>query len=106
MTAARTGLTFAAVYHQTFGESAARPRRVAIVAKARPSLLDRLREDADDCITQQRRLFNGYTIRDPRRIDLRAPQCFICVDVADTGQNALIHQDLFRRLARGPKKSR
>src|SRR6185312_602561 len=96
--AAMTRLAAASVDIEACRERAALAGCIAIVAKARPARFDRFAQHADDARVQPLDLVRTYGSARTRWIDPRAPQRFVRVDVAEAGDPALVHHQLFHRL--------
>jgi hypothetical protein len=104
--AAHARLARPAICGEPFDEATALPLRVSIVAKARPPVRDRFGENGDDLVSQARRLIGLDASCRARRIDSRAPERLVRIDVSDACHNTLVHQHLFDRGPRTPKKYR
>lgn len=104
--AARAALTSASVHGELLDEAAPCSPGVPIIAKARPARGNRFTKNIHDCRTQRCGFVSGDILRRARRVDSRAKQCLVRVDVADASYRTLIHEELLDRLSRSPKKER
>jgi len=102
----RTRLPGTAIHGQVLDEAAASSRGIAVIAKARAPCGDRFMEDGHDRRVECRRFRSAYALSRARGVDARTKQRLICVDVADSGDGALVHQHLLDCLAGTPKKDR
>src|SRR6185312_2301258 len=96
--AAMTRLAAAAVDIEPCRERPALAGCIAIVAKARPARFDGFAQHAHDARVQPLDLVRTNGSARTRWIDPRAPQRFVRVDIAEAGDPALIHHQLFHRL--------
>src|SRR4029079_7350100 len=83
-TAPHASLATASVRLKLFCKSAALASRIAVVTKARSSRFNRLLENVDDFAPQKLNLFRSDRLRCAGRVDTRAPQRFIGVDVSNS----------------------
>src|SRR6266550_4316032 len=90
-TASSAGQATASIGFELVDESTALSTGVAVVAKARAPRLDRFPQNGNDRITEQARLLGCHRRSGTRRVDARAPERFVRVDVADACDLSLLH---------------
>src|SRR5512141_1678608 len=95
---AKAGKSFTAICLEFLGESASLSFGIAVVSEACAAENDRLVEHIDDLVAQHVCFVVGQGACGPGRIDSRAPERLIGVDVSDSRDSVLIHQDLLDRL--------
>src|SRR5581483_1120211 len=79
---------------------------VTVVPKARPARRDGRGQHTDNLVAQPRGVRGRELPRLARGIDPRAPERLVRVDVADAGDEPLVHERLLDRLPRARKKLR
>ncbi len=99
-TAAPARLACSAVCVESHDEGSFCAAGVAVVAKARAAGGDRVGQDIDHRRVERRGTIRRYASSAAGRVELRAPEGFVRVDVADASEVSLIHDDLLHGLSR------